>query len=177
MGILSNDIDPRLQTLYDHWLQVRKGALIPNRRDIDPVAIWTVLPFVWMCDYIAESGRFRFRLAGEEMNMFHHRNLVGTYLDETFPEVQQDHVIAKYRRAIETPAILYVRGAIHAKTHPYLRGERLLLPLLDQSEAPTIIVGATVSHMGAGTGVRTGATGQKLDTPPTCETIEFPLYP
>lgn len=167
MGILSNDIDPRLQALYDHWFQVRRGALIPNRRDIDPVAIWTVLPFVWMCDYIAESGRFRFRLAGEEMNMFYHRNLVGTYLDETFPETQQKEIIASYRRAIETPAILYVRGAIHEVTHPYLRGERLLLPLMDTGERPSVVLGATVSHI--------GVSDPNPDAPATCETIQFPL--
>lgn len=169
MGILSNDIDPRLQSLYEHWFRVRKGTLMPDRRDIDPVAIWTVLPFVWMCDYISESGRFRFRLAGEEMNMFHHRNLVGTYLDETFSESQQEKIIAKYRRAIETPSILYVRGAIHAATHPHLRGERLLLPLSDGGERASIVLGATVSHL--------GAAGRDSDTPQPCETIEIPLMP
>ena len=167
MGILSNDIDPRLQSLYDHWFRVRKGALIPNRRDIDPVAIWTVLPFVWMCDYIAESGRFRYRLAGEEMNIFHHRNLVGTYLDETLTDTQSEKIIPKYRRAIQGPSIVYVRGAIHAATHPHLRGERLLLPLADADENASIILGATVSHFGAG--------NQGREMPQPCETIEIPL--
>lgn len=169
MGILSNDIDPRLQSLYDHWLEARRGTLIPSRRDIDPVAIWSVLPFVWMCDYINESGRFRFRLAGEEMNIFHHRNLVGSYLDETFALSEQEKVIAKYRRAIEVPAILYVRGAIHSATHPHLRGERLMLPLLDGGDQPSIVLGATVSHF--------GAADHGIDTPLPCETLEIPLLP
>lgn len=167
MGILSNDIDPRLQSLYDHWFRVRKGALVPNRRDIDPIAIWTVLPFVWMCDYIAESGRFRYRLAGEEMNIFYHRNLVGTYLDETLPDTQREKILAKHRRAIEAPAILYTRGALHATTHPNLRGERLLLPLSDADERATIILGATVSHF--------DAAGRDRETPQSCETLEIPL--
>lgn len=175
MGILSNDIDPRLQSLYDHWFKVRQGALIPNRRDVDPIAIWTVLPFVWMCDYIAESGRFRYRLAGEEMNIFHHRNLVGTYLDETLSDTRHGKIMPKYRRAIEAPAILYIRGAIHATTHPYLRGERLLLPLADADERASIILGATVSHFdGAGRG-RDRGRDREREMPPPCETLEIPL--
>ena len=150
MGILSNDIDPRLQSLYDHWLEARRGTLIPNRRDIDPVAIWSVLPFVWMCDYINESGRFRFRLAGEEIRRVHPRIAFGRYIDEFLSPQALARIQPFYREVLAldggAPAILHMRGFVYRMTEHGLSatGERLVLPLLDGEGDPRFIFGATL---------------------------------
>jgi len=57
--------DERIATLLRHWQAVRGDRRMPRRSDIDPAAIRTLLPNVWLCDYEPVERRFRYRLCGE----------------------------------------------------------------------------------------------------------------
>ncbi|WP_367575660.1 PAS domain-containing protein [Pelagibius sp.] len=53
------------QDLYDYWraLSQRCGG-IPQRDDLDPAEIPSLLPFVFIVEKLPEDGRYRFRLSG-----------------------------------------------------------------------------------------------------------------
>lgn len=77
-----------LRRLIAHWLDKRSQRAMPSRYDIDPIEIPWALEWIWLCDYRPEDRRFRFRLAGEQVNAFWGSNIGGCYLDEIVPEYQ-----------------------------------------------------------------------------------------
>ena len=51
------------QVVYAYWNDVRNGRIAPQRFDIEPSRIGTILPDTFILEYTRE-GDFRFRLAG-----------------------------------------------------------------------------------------------------------------
>ena len=77
----------RLRQLLDHYLEVRGEKRLPSRRDIDPVALGPVLPIIWVSQYDAAAGTFRYRLAGEDVNEVRGMSVAGRLLsDFVLPE-------------------------------------------------------------------------------------------
>ena len=50
--------------------------------DIDPAEIPRLLPFIWLCDYLPDSRRFRYRLMGDHVRDAYDNNITGRYVDE-----------------------------------------------------------------------------------------------
>ena len=90
-----------LQHLVAYWFDKRCGRLMPALTDIDPTEIPSVLCKIWLCDYLSESGRFRYRLAGEEINDFWGFNLGGKCLDEIVPPERLESATKKCRTAVD----------------------------------------------------------------------------
>lgn len=57
----------RVRQLHDYWQSLRRGRSIPARDDIDPVAIWSLLPNVHLSEWHHDPDRVRCRLAGTEI--------------------------------------------------------------------------------------------------------------
>ena len=70
-----------LQQLVDWWFEARGERLMPALGDVNPVAIPKTLTRIWLCDYLPESGRIRYRIAGDEINDFWGFNLAGRFTD------------------------------------------------------------------------------------------------
>jgi hypothetical protein len=68
--IASSDLGPikdgRLRRLVAYWLDKRGSRAATRRTDIDPIEIYSVLPVIWLYDYLGErplslpSGRRRY---------------------------------------------------------------------------------------------------------------------
>ena len=57
----------KAKRLYEYWDGLRAGRKMPSRRDVDPTAIWPLLPNVHLSDWFANPDRVRYRLAGTEL--------------------------------------------------------------------------------------------------------------
>jgi hypothetical protein len=57
----------KAKRLYEYWDSLRQGRKIPARRDIDPVAIFPLLPNIHLSDWFTNPERVRYRLAGTEL--------------------------------------------------------------------------------------------------------------
>ncbi len=139
--------DGRLRLLLAHWLAMRGSAHAPPRTAIDPTAIGPILASIWMCDFQAATGRFRMRLAGEDVNRLYGRNVGQCYFEDIIAPGMLDDVMRRYRRVIEEPAILRCAGHIYLASGRSEIGERLVLPLLDESGAMTHLIGASVYRL------------------------------
>jgi hypothetical protein len=55
--------DPILGEALAYWRNKRGSRSMPARRDVDPVEIWKLLPYVQLIE-IMPDGRSRYRLVG-----------------------------------------------------------------------------------------------------------------
>jgi len=132
-----------LKLLLHHWRTIRGPHLMPSRRQVDPLEFIPVLPRVWLCDYEADSDRFRYRLTGEEIaGRFGHK-LSGRYLDDNTDPDYYPRVHRYYRTVVDLPAVLYIYGRLYSDTENPIHGERLLLPLSDDGRTVRNVIGAT----------------------------------
>jgi hypothetical protein len=139
--------DERLRRLLRHWLERRGDGLAPRRSAIDPTAIGPILASVWMCDYLPADRRFRMRLAGEDINRLFGRNITQCMFEEIIAPPLLAEVIRRYRRVVDEPAIMHCDGHIYLASNRSEIGERLVLPLADDSGAIRHVIGASVYRM------------------------------
>ncbi len=130
--------------MWRHWLQVRGGKAMPSRRAIDPTAIPSALPILYMYDYLGDSDRFFCRLAGEEIQAGSGVRGVKKHLDELFAPEIGAIIAARYRRVVDTPCMVYANGLMRTIVGMVMPIERLVLPLSDDGVTANGLIGATV---------------------------------
>jgi len=136
--------DARLQLLLDHWLDGRGEDAVPLRSAIDPAALVSVLPNIWLCEFNPAEDRFRMRLAGEEINKLYGKNISHCYFDEIANATFLPIMNRRYRRILDQPAILHCAGLIYFSNSSPVVGERLGLPLRMEDGRITQIIGASI---------------------------------
>ena len=57
----------RVRDLYDYWTKLRGDRLMPRRQDIDPVDIWSLLPYLHLSEWHTNPDGVYFRIAGTEL--------------------------------------------------------------------------------------------------------------
>ncbi len=132
-----------LRRLLTYWQDKRCDRLMPSKTDIDPIDIPWALSRIWICDYLPDSGRFRFRLAGEQINTHWGYNISGRYLDEIMPAERLELVMTKLRNVVDGPAIVHVIGQAYLDEKLFVKNERIILPLSDDGQTVSSVLGAT----------------------------------
>ncbi len=132
-----------LRRLLAYWLDKRCDGPMPSITDIDPIDIPWALSCIWICDYLPDSGRFRYRLAGEEINTHWGYNISGKYLDEIMPAERLEPVTTKFRDVVDGPAIVHVIGQAYLDEQISAKHERIILPLSDDGQTVSSVLGAT----------------------------------
>lgn len=153
---------PLLRRLLGYWFEKRGSRRLPALRDIDPIEIPWALSRLWIMDYLPDERRFRYRLAGEEINAAYRSNLRGCYLDEVIPPDAKDLILRKYFAVVEDGKVLHDAGRIYLGNTRFATGERLVLPVANERGQAGSILGATIyewstapSRRGSGEGQRT----------------------
>ena len=131
-----------LRQLIAYWFDKRGARTLPALGDIDPTEIPLLLGQIWLCDCPADSGRFRYRLAGEKINAFWGYSIAGKHLDEIVPPDRLASATEKFRMACELPAILHDRVCLSLTEEITQTGEHLILPLSDDGVRVNLLLGA-----------------------------------
>jgi len=139
--------DERLRALLSHWFDRRGSDLAPMRTAIDPAAIAPLLSGVWMCDYYPMQRRFRMRLSGEDINLLYGRNVSNCFFEDIIVPAMLPDVMRRYQRVVEEPSIMHCYGQIYMSSGRSVVGERLVLPLADESGAIMHVIGASLFRL------------------------------
>ncbi len=90
--------------LLAYWRSLAEGKT-PARRQIDPAAIKTLLPYLLLVGFEEAPFRVRFRLTGTIVDQMTGMNITGRYLDEFATGIYKPSVLqlqTHYRQAWET---------------------------------------------------------------------------
>ncbi|MEQ9145429.1 MAG: PAS domain-containing protein [Parvibaculaceae bacterium] len=135
-------VDPRLRALLRYWLDLRGRRATPDRGDFDPANTPSLLGCFWIIKREAETGRYRFALAGEEIRNLLGRRVAGEYVDDLFV-----YRARQFNDALETvtntPAVHHLNGRMYRSSTHWIQAERLALPMSDGETVDTVF-GATV---------------------------------
>jgi len=130
--------DARLRCLFDNWMSLRGGRLIPDRSTLDCAAISTLLPYVWICRLEIATGRFAFRLAGDEIRWLLRKPVAGAYVEDLLPNIAGPMNEA-LTAVLNRPAICHFRGLLPHADLFSIGTETLALPLADGDRATTVL--------------------------------------
>jgi len=88
-----------VRQLHDYWQSKRRGRDIPDRADIDPAEIKSLLPNILISEVSDPPFRIRYRLVGGRIIQVTGMDFTGRYLDELLPSDAENRWHDYYREA------------------------------------------------------------------------------
>lgn len=137
--------DPRFLPFLRHWAERRRGLMMP-KQDIDPIALKSCLPNVWLHRYLPDRNEFLCVLAGEQVNAAWGGSIANKPLAEIMRPEQYDLTRTRYRQVMELPAIQVVRRTIVPSAAVAKDTDRLIVPVSDEAGRPVGVFGMTLYH-------------------------------
>lgn len=134
--------DPILGEALRYWHGKRGGRLMPARRDIDPTEIPRLLAHLQMIDVIDRGARFRYRLVGTAIVETFGQDYTGRFVDEQFLGARGDFIQKIYRTVCDERRPVFLRNDYRTAKGLSIVAVRLFLPLSQDGEQVSIIVGA-----------------------------------
>lgn len=137
--------DPRFTLLLRHWAEKRQG-LTASRDAIDPAAIKSCLPHVYMFRYRAEDGGFICTLAGEKVHEAWGQPMIGRQPQDFMPPDSAATALTIYRRIVTEPAVHVGHRPIIPQGRAEKPADRLVVPLSWPDGRPWGMLGLSLYH-------------------------------
>lgn len=132
--------DPRIKALYAYWDGLRRGRAVPSRKDVDPMAIPALLPYIIMYD-VGPNG-YTIRLVGEAVVDFVGRNGTGGPAGSMLPPQAAEVVVSVLDAVTTERAPKFRAGKAHWQPDKSYRDfEACFLPLSADGETVNIVLG------------------------------------
>jgi len=131
--------DPELRDLYFYWLAKKSGRFPPPRQAIDPTEIRNLLPSIFVIEVDHAEERFRYRLAGADVEHLVQTKLHGRWLDEALRSPLREFFDEAFCIAAFGRKVHFRKNTLNLAGRPYIRYARLLLPLSE--------TGAQIDHL------------------------------
>ena len=129
------------QILYQYWNDVRGERLAPDRFEIEPAQISTILPETCMIQR-GDDGQLAFRLAGTRVCDNLGRELRGTELQSVFLEADRLAVESIVQTVTDQGAVGLLEFEMASEDGRAVRFEMILLPLTHMEKGITRFLGA-----------------------------------
>lgn len=130
--------------LFSYWDRLRKGRMAPERSEIDPAAIRSVLSdtFIVSVDREDEHLRFPIRLSGTRLNALFLSELKGQSLLDMWREEERAAMTRIFETVLDdaAPLVAGLRGG--PSEHRAIHLEMILLPLRHNGRTNLRILGA-----------------------------------
>lgn len=128
--------DPILGALYRYWNRCRGERRVPDRGDIDPIALGPkLLPHVGLMDIVDGGGRVRYRLLGTAIVERFGSDPTGKFMDEVMSGTYSDYIHGLYREVVRARAPVYSESVFRWDVAGFVRTRRLYLPLTHGGDA------------------------------------------
>lgn len=129
-----------VRELYLYWHAKRGARPMPGRRDIDPVEIPRLLPYLTIVEVMPDARRYIYRLVGTTEVEIRGNDPTGKTVAEAYygPSVEEAHMF--YDRAVATAAPVYDDSPWIGPGGRYNDDEMLFLPLSEDGSSVSRIL-------------------------------------
>ncbi|MEQ9331206.1 PAS domain-containing protein [Thalassobaculum sp.] len=139
--ILRESRNPALRSLLEYWISIHPGDRLPARRHFDPLAVKQALPSLVLTDVERDPYRFKVRLMGTAVVSAMGKDLTGRYLDEAWPDAQDQPLIVDRIEVARSGQPSYRYGLTPTKFRlDFAPIERIYLPLAVDGERVDMIL-------------------------------------
>lgn len=135
---LAATTDAQIRRAVAYWQRKAAGRPMPDRRDIDPVEIPDLLPYIVLWD-VLPGGGYRCRLAGTRICELHGREMRGMTTAELHGAANPG-IEREYDWTARTRQPHYIERTMFWQEKSYRRYRRVLLPFTDGGEGVAIIM-------------------------------------
>jgi hypothetical protein len=140
--------DPTLSfsdSFYDpllaRWRALAAKGRMPRRSEITPRDLKDVLRSIVMFERVAKApSKYRWRLIGTNLTGMAGDN-TGKMFEETLPPDHVERWVACADVILDQPRPLRFIGRVHLKGREYLDAENLFVPLANDNDEPTFVMG------------------------------------
>ncbi|MDF1791330.1 MAG: PAS domain-containing protein [Thalassobaculaceae bacterium] len=132
--------------LWQGW--ILPGQLLPAKSRLDPIALGRtgLMPSLWLVE-VPEVGDPVYRLAGGSVTDAIGRGVRGRPVSKVLGVEEADDATSRWRLQLSRHLLGHARGEGVAETGETVYGERVTLPLADDTGRPAFILGCTVYEM------------------------------
>lgn len=134
------------RALLKVWRDARPiGASMPFKSHVDPLALGAagILAHTWLIERDPETGRFHYRVSGDEIDAVFNRSMTGKFVDEEFTPETLGPITDLWTSMLNKGLIFHSAGDLMAPGKIKVPGERLVFPLMDRDGSPRYILGVT----------------------------------
>jgi len=132
----------RVQALYEYWVRLRGDRPMPRRQEIDPVDIWSLLPYVHLSEWHPNPDGIFFRIAGTELVATAGHEFRGRWLSEIIPtEHDREKIMSLYYRVVATRIPIFGRTDSSTLRLGVEFFEWVLCPLSEDGKTVTHFIG------------------------------------
>lgn len=135
LGILS----PDARRLFDLWLSLRDGALVPPQSRFDPTSVADLLGSMYIYRFDATTDEFICRLAGEAINRAWGGSIKGAALKQIVGRDRHAAALERWKAVITTPRVQYGRIDDIWEGVETCVAERLVLPMSGGGEPDRVL--------------------------------------
>ena len=129
------------QALYSYWDSLRGTRTAPNRSEVDPGKIRSLLGDTFILD-ASDRSEIRYRLAGTRLCSAHCRELKGRQFLRGWDNDDREALDTLFGAVIEDASAAVIGIAGHTEHQQAIQMEMLLLPLSVPGEGRTRILGS-----------------------------------
>lgn len=134
---------PLVSTAHAYWSQLPSVEGLPRKRDVDPLAIPKLLPYLLLAERLA-SGSFHLRVCGSHIVQRYGMECTGKSLEELELGDSLADFSAIFGHVLRSRAPLFFSGSLfwHGREHAVFR--EVLMPLADETGTPSFLLGCIV---------------------------------
>jgi len=137
--------EPIIVDAFHFWNSRRRGRLVPERRDIDPVEIPRHLfPHLALIEIHDQGSRVRFRLLGEELIERFGRNRIGVFFDDFISGSYLEYTKSYYRDLYRLRCPVFSASRFRSVSGWECLTKRLVMPLTTGSDEVTMAFAAQI---------------------------------
>ena len=134
---------PALTALADDWDRFRRNRRMPTWGDFKPAPDAPYLDSMWAFDYDRAAGGFIGRFAGKGIMLGFGRSFLGTPLSALHAPHVLELARASFLKTVSEPACIRWSGKLFRMDEQTVEGERLILPIGADPQAPDGVLGAS----------------------------------
>ena len=128
---------PRFRRLADYLAAKAAPRKLPGRRDIDPLELANLLPYVMLVDVVPQptgDPRYRIRLVGTEVVAIQGTDGTGKFVEDVLTGNQGPEIIRDYGEILHTRQPQFRRGVVATSGRDHVRYARVAFPLAGDGE-------------------------------------------